>query len=121
MLDAFFDKKEWDSLDADLQAIVTYAAATTNMQVLSEFQAINNIAMGKLIDEGVQVKKYNKVLVDAVGKRAETVITKLASASSDSKAVFNHLIEFRNGMVQWGNYSEAAFLNARNVAKFKKV
>lgn len=121
ILDAFFDKKEWDALDADLQAIVTYAAATTNMQILSEFQAVNNIAMGKLIEEGVQVKQYNSELIGAIGKRAETIIPELASKSSDSKALFNHLIDFRNGMVQWGNYSEAAFLNARNVAQFKKV
>jgi len=121
ILDAFFDKKEWDSLDSELQAIVTYAAATTNMQVLSEFQAINNVAIGKLINEGVQVKKYSDNLIKAVGKRAESVIPALGAKSADSRAVFNHLIEFRNGMVNWGNYSEAAFLNARNVAKFKKV
>lgn len=121
ILDAFFDKKEWDSLDSELQDIVTYAAATTNMQVLSEFQAINNVAIGKLIEEGVQVKKYSDELLNAVGKRAETVIPALAGKSADSRAVFNHLIDFRNGMVNWGNYSEAAFLNARNVAKFNKV
>ena len=121
ILDAFFDKKEWDKLDSELQAIVTYAAATTNLQILSEFQAVNNVAMGKLIGEGVQVKKYNDELVAEIGKRAETVIPKLASASSESKALFNHLIDFRTGMVEWGNYSEAAFLNARNVANFQKV
>lgn len=121
ILDAFFDKKEWDKLDSDLQAIVTYAAATTNLQILSEFQAVNNVAMSKLIAEGVQVKKYNDTLIGAVGKRAESVIPKLASKSGDSKALFNHLIDFRSGMVQWGNYSEAAFLNARSVANFKKV
>lgn len=121
ILDAFFDKKEWDALTPELRAIVEYAAATTNMQILSEFQAVNNIAMGKLIAEGVQVKKYNDVLVNAVAKRAESVIPKLASKSGDSKQLFNHLVDFRDGMVNWGSYSEGAFLNARTSAKFKKV
>jgi len=121
ILDAFFDKKEWDSLTPELRAIVEYAAATTNMQVLSEFQAINNVAIGKLVDEGVQIKKYDDSLVNAVAKRAEKVIPNLGAKSADSKILFNHLIDFRNGMVQWGSYSEAAFMNARTAAKFKKV
>ena len=121
ILDAFFDKKEWDSLDADLQAIVTYAAATTNMQVLSEFQAINNVAIGKIIAGGTQVKKYNDKLIAAVGKRAETVIPELASKSANSKAIFNHVNDFRTGMLSWGSFSEEAFLSARTVAKFKNV
>lgn len=121
ILDAFFDKKAWDALTPELRSIVEYAAATTNLQVLSEFQAINNVAIGKLIGEGVQVKKYNDDLVNAVAKRAETVIPDLASKSANSKAMFNNLIEFRAGMVQWGGYSEAAFMNARTSANFKKV
>jgi len=121
VLDAFFDKKEWDSLDTDLKALVEYAAAATNLQILSEFQAINNVAIGKLIDAGVQVKEYNSDLIKAIGERAESIIPALGAKSADSKAIFNHLIDFRNGMVNWGNYSEAAFLNARNVAKYKKV
>lgn len=121
ILDAFFDKKEWDKLTPELRAIVEYGAATTNMQVLSEFQAVNNVAIGKLIGEGVQIKKYNDSLVNAVAKRAETIIPVLGAKTGDSKALFNHLIDFRNGMVQWGGYSEAAFMNARTAAKFKKV
>jgi len=121
ILDAFFDKKEWDSLTPELRAIVEYAAATTNMQVLSEFQAMNNVAIGKLVDEGVQIKKYDDSLVNAVAKRAEKVIPNLGAKSADSKILFNHVIDFRNGMVQWGSYSEAAFMNARTAAKFKKV
>jgi len=99
----------------------TVLDALTNLQILSEFQAINNVAIGKLIDAGVQVKEYNSDLIKAIGERAESIIPALGAKSADSKAIFNHLIDFRNGMVNWGNYSEAAFLNARNVAKYKKV
>jgi len=122
ILDGFFDMKEWNDLDDDLKQIVSHGATHTNLSILSKFQAINNTAMHKLVNEkGVQLRTYSDELIKAIGARATTVIPEIASASADAKALYNHIVEFRSGMLNWSNYSEAAFLAARVNASYEKI
>jgi TRAP-type mannitol/chloroaromatic compound transport system substrate-binding protein len=122
ILDGFFDLKEWNKLDDDLKQIVTHGAAHTNLMILSKFQAINNTAMHKLVNEnGVKLRTYSDELLKAIGERAATVVPDIASRSEDGKKLYNHIIDFRSGMLNWSNYSEAAFLAARVQAPFKKI
>ena len=122
ILDGFFDLKEWEKLDEDLKQVIIRGAAATNMFILSKFQAINNSALQKLVnDHGVKLHKYSDELIKAIGERATTVLPEVASRSADGKALFNHIIEFRRTMLDWSKYSEAEFLAARVAADFKKV
>ncbi|MEE2999193.1 MAG: TRAP transporter substrate-binding protein [Pseudomonadota bacterium] len=122
ILDGFFDIKEWEKLDSDLKQIIWRGSVTTNMFILSKFQAINNSALQKLTKtHGVKLNHYGDELINAVGTRAPEVISKIASKSANGKALYNHIVKFRSTMVDWSNYSEAAFLKARVAAKFKPV
>ncbi len=122
ILDGFFDMKAWNALDDDLKQIVTHGAAATNLFILSKFQAINNTAIGKLVSEnGVKLRTYSDELLSAIGERATTVLPEIASRSEDAKALYNHIIDFRAGMVNWSSYSEGSFMEARTKANFKKV
>ena len=122
VLDGFFDIKAWEKLNKTEQQIVIRGAAATNLFILSKFQAINNSAMRKLVkDHNVVLNQYSDELVEAIGKKATEVLPQIASQSSDAKSLFNHIIKFRDGMVDWSNYAEANFLNARIAAKFKTI
>ncbi|MEL6965420.1 MAG: TRAP transporter substrate-binding protein [Pseudomonadota bacterium] len=120
VLDGFFDIQAWKDLPNHLKEIVTRGAAATNLAILSKFQAVNNEAMAKLLDEhNVQLRQYSDELIEAIGMRATEVIPGLASKTEDAKALFNHLISFRDGMVNWSALSEGAFMQARVAAAFK--
>lgn len=122
ILDNFMDLKEWNALSDDLKQIVIRGSAATNLFILSKFQAINNTAMHKLVNEkGVNLLAYSDELIDAIGERAASVIPKIASRSPDAKLLYNHIIDFRSGMLNWSNYSEGTYLKARVAAKYKKV
>ncbi len=122
ILDGFFDLKEWEKLDEDLQQIVIRGAAATNLFILSKFQAANNSALQKLINEhNINLRPYSKELVEAIGQRATEVLPEVASRSADGKALFNHIINFRSTMLDWSGYSEANYLNARVAAQFKPI
>ena len=59
--------KEWEALDDELKAIVNHAAANTNLMVLSRFQAANNGALQKLINEhNVNLAPYSDELIQAI-------------------------------------------------------
>ena len=121
-LDAFFDKKAWDKLDAETKSVVEAAAAATNVWVLSKFQAINNTALGKLVKEHkVNLRTYSDELLTAIGERATEVIPSIAKKSKESTELYNSLINFRSGMVEWSAKAEGAFMNARTKANFKTI
>jgi len=69
----------------------------------------------------VKLRTYSDELLTAIGERAATVVPDIASRSADAKKLYNHIIDFRSGMLNWSNYSEAAFLAARVAAPFKKI
>jgi TRAP-type mannitol/chloroaromatic compound transport system substrate-binding protein len=122
ILDGFFDAKAWEALDDDLKAIVERGAAATNLFILSKFQAINNGALQKLVNEhGVKLRKYSDELVTAIGARAAELLPQIASKSPEGIELYNHIIGFRKGMTEWSSYAEADYLNARTAADFKKI
>ena len=122
ILDSFFDLNEYESLSDDVRAAVEYAAAQTNLMVLSRFQAANNSALQTLInDHDVNLAPYSDELISAIGERATTVIPEIASKDANAKELYNNLVSFRKTMVEWSGYSEGNFMNKRISANFSTV
>jgi len=117
VLDCFISKKEFDALDDGLRAIVESAAAMTNIKLLSFFQAVNNAAMDKLINEhNVQMREYNEDLLKAIGNRASTLLPEIAGKDPMSKELYENIIAYRKTSVNWARLSEGAFIKARDYA-----
>jgi TRAP-type mannitol/chloroaromatic compound transport system substrate-binding protein len=122
VLDSFFDINEWEKLDDSLKEIVKRGAASTNLFILSRFQAINNSALQKLTGEhNVQLKAYSTELLDAIGSRAADVLPEIASKSQDAKVIYNEIVNIRESMLDWSSYAEGNFMSARTAAKMKKI
>jgi len=122
VLDAFFDKGAWDSLNDTQRAAIEQAAMATNLGVLSRFQAVNNASLKKLVNEhGVQLKPYSDELLQAIGERTPEVTAELAKKSPEATKLYNSIVEWREGMVQWSGISEGKFMNARTSAPFKTI
>ncbi len=65
ILDSFFDLNEYESLSDDVRAAVEYAAAQTNLMVLSRFQAANISALQNIINEhNVNLAPYSDELIE---------------------------------------------------------
>jgi TRAP-type mannitol/chloroaromatic compound transport system substrate-binding protein len=122
ILDGFFDLAAWESLTDEQRLAVENAAAATNLWILSRFQAANNASLAKLVNEhGVQLRKYSEELLEAIGKRAPEVISEIASKSADATALYNNIVTFRKGMVEWSDKSEGAYIAARTYGDFKTI
>ncbi|MGJ8528055.1 TRAP transporter substrate-binding protein [Maritalea sp.] len=122
VLDSFFDKGAWDGLTDTQRSAIEQAAMATNLGILSRFQAVNNASLKKLVDEhGVQLKPYSDELLQAIGERTPEVTAELAKKSPEATKLYNSIVEWREGMVQWSGISEGKFMNARTSANFKTV
>ena len=116
VLDNFINLDAWNSLPADLQAIVEYANRAVNQTVLSEFTARNNDALDKLINEhGVELRPFPNEVLAGLGRLSGEVMNDLASQDDVSREVMDSILAFRETAKAWSMVSEEAFSSARGL------
>ena len=117
ILDCSIDLASWESLDESTKELVKTAAQATNLAVLSRFQAANDSAYQKLINEhGVQMRQLPDEVMNQIGQVAGEVCSEVASKDSASTELFNHIIKFRSSVLRWTSVSEKEYLRVRNLS-----
>ncbi len=82
------NRQVWDTLPADLQAIVRAAARDVNADMLDDYNARNMEALEELIAEGVEVKRLPDEVLDALQAAAPEVIDATAAADPVASRVW---------------------------------
>jgi TRAP-type mannitol/chloroaromatic compound transport system substrate-binding protein len=111
-LEVMFNKKEYDSLPKDLQAILDAVAMETNLWSLSEFEAGNGAALQELITKHkVELVKFPDELLDGLRKLAKETMEEEAAKDAMSKKVHEAFKKFKEQVGIWGSVSENAYYN----------
>jgi len=114
-LEGLVNKKAFDALPKDLQAIVKNAAWVVNQDMLAEYTARNNVALNTLVNKHkVDLRKFPEDVLDNLKKLGDEVVAEVANKNKLSKKVYTSYKKYRDNVVAWHNISERAFLNARN-------
>jgi TRAP-type mannitol/chloroaromatic compound transport system substrate-binding protein len=109
-LEAMINKKAWDSLPKDLQAIVDAATYKSNMWMLSEFEAKNNSALQVLINKHkVKVKQFPTKVLTQLKKMSKQVIDDVAAKDPASKKVYNSFLKFQKNIYSWNKLTEESY------------
>ncbi len=110
VIEMFINKAKWESLEPDLQEIVRAAAYRSNLWMLSQFEALNNDALQKLIGEHkVQLRRFPDDVLATLRKYTDEVLQELIEKDATSKKVYEHFDAFRKKVGAWANHSEAAY------------
>ncbi len=111
-LEVIFNKKAYESLPKDLQAIVDAVAAETNMWSLSEFEAGNGAALQTLISEhNVNLVRFPDPLMEDLRKLADETLEEEADKDAMSRKVHEAFKTFKAQVGVWGSVSENAYYN----------
>jgi len=111
-LEIMVNKRLFDSLPIDLQAILRAASFRLNMWVLSEFEAKNNEYLQKIINESdVQVKRINNETLSKLYTASKQTLEDIASNSAKTRKVYDQYKKFQADISEWSKYSEAAYHN----------
>jgi TRAP-type mannitol/chloroaromatic compound transport system substrate-binding protein len=114
-LEVIINQEALESLPADLQAIVKYAAQIVNADMLAEYTARNNAALKTLLNEhGVELRKFPEPLLKRLKDESEIVAQEMSEASPLAKEAYNSFIQFRKDVFAWHEISEAAVYRSRN-------
>ena len=109
MLEFFINKNLYDSLPADLQAILRTAAMHINLWVLSEMEAKNAEALGRLLQSGITLRRFPDEVIERLRAYTEEVILELTEKDPASRKVYASYDAFRRQAAQYSEITEKAF------------
>jgi TRAP-type mannitol/chloroaromatic compound transport system substrate-binding protein len=112
-LEYFANKRKFDKLPADLQAIIRTASAYINSWVLSEFEAKNHTYLTKMVEEeNVEIKSWPSPVLKELKEISLDVISEICQKDSKSRKIYEAYSSFQKSMSKWSSYSEKAFFNS---------
>jgi TRAP-type mannitol/chloroaromatic compound transport system substrate-binding protein len=115
MLEFIVNKDSLDALPDDLRAIVKVAARAVNQDMLDEYTARNNDALGSLIDEhGVQLRKLPDDVLDALWEGTRAAMDELVATDPMAAKVYASYRKFYRGVRNYHHISEQAYINTRD-------
>ena len=116
MLEVTVNKQAFESLPADLQAIVEVASRAINQDMLDEYTARNNAALQQLVDvHGVQLRKLPDDVIVALHKASDEALLDLAASDAMAQKVYDSFMAFYGGVRSYHHISEQAYINARDL------
>lgn len=114
MLELIVNADALAELPPDLQAIVTYAARAANQDMLDEFSARNNEALGALVDAGVKLRPLPEDVIATLYTNAVEARRKLVAADPMAGKIDASYADFAEDVRAWHEVSERAYLNVRD-------
>lgn len=113
-LECIVNQSAYDSLPADLQAIVSAACDAANIRMLSEYTARNADALQRLREQGeVSIKRFPDSVLAKLRAHSLELIDEMAGADADLARVRESYRSFYRRVYDWQEISERAMLDSR--------
>jgi len=111
VLELTVNQRAWDSLPADLQAIVNNAAMAENVRMLSEMEQKNLSALQELKDrDGIQIHRFPDDVLATLKTLTDETLIEEAEKNPEFKRVYQAYQAFRLQNDVWSDISENAYL-----------
>ena len=105
-LEFFINKKAYAALPADFQAIVDAATAVAARDMTAKYDAMNPIAIKRLVADGTKLKPFSKQIMDAGFKAAMEVFAEHEAKSPEFKKIHQDMRAFQRDQILWSRFSE---------------
>src|SRR5690554_312801 len=114
VLELIINQAAWDSLPADLQAIVTEAIRAGNADMLDDFTWNNARALSELKQADVQLRRFPDEVLQAMKQESALVLNDLASKSDLNQRIWDSMQAFQQQVTQMHKISEKELYNWRD-------
>jgi TRAP-type mannitol/chloroaromatic compound transport system substrate-binding protein len=113
-LECMVNKEAWDSLPADLQAIVRVSCQATVMDSLSEFTYNNGIALKKLLEEhNVKLRRFPNEVLEHLDRISKDLMIEMAAEDELMGRIYASFQAYMEIVRPWTDISDRALLNLR--------
>ncbi|WP_026986345.1 TRAP transporter substrate-binding protein [Fodinicurvata fenggangensis] len=116
LLDAFINLDVWGRLDSTERTLLQTAARLAHQQTQSEFQAHNQSALRRMVEEqGIELFALSDQTLASLADLSGEVMNDLAAVDPFSHEVFQSILRFRQDLHGWSKYTDLAMLQARQL------
>ena len=112
VLEFFANKKLFDTLPPDLQAIMKSASAQVNQWSLANMETQNSIYLEKLVDEGIDIRRFSDEILLQLRNFTDEVIDEITGKNPFAKKVYQSYNDFRKKATEWSKLTEKVFYNS---------
>lgn len=115
-LECMVNKKKYDELPKDLQAIIDAACAKSNMWSLCEFEAQNNKYLKELVEKhNVQLRQFPDDVLAQLKKYNDELLKELAAKDPLTKKICDAYLAFQKQYEEWNAVSEERYAKLKHL------
>lgn len=108
-MDVLVNQSAWEKLPKTYQAILQTAAVEANMNMLSQYEALNREALTKLLAGGTKLVPYSPEILQAAEKEAFALYEENASKDATFRQVYQQWQQFREQIYQWNRINQLSY------------
>ncbi|WP_413199157.1 TRAP transporter substrate-binding protein [Nostoc piscinale] len=110
-LDVLVNLNAWNKLPQEYQQILKAATLEANMNMLTEYDALNGAALSRLIAGGTQLTPYSQEILQAAQRIALEIYEENATKDTNFKQVYEQWKNFRQQVYNWNRVNELSYAN----------
>ena len=108
-LSFFMNLDKWNELPAGYKSLLRTAAMAASTDMTAKYDALNPIALRKLVGGGAQLKAFPNDLLQAAYKASGDLYTELSAKSPAFKKILDHQMAFRDAVYPWWQISDYTY------------
>jgi TRAP-type mannitol/chloroaromatic compound transport system substrate-binding protein len=113
-LECIINREAWESLPEDLQNIVEVACQAANLDMTSEYMALNADSLRQLeADPDVEILRFPEPVLENLKRLTYQVVEELAANDARVARVWDSYRAFLEASIPWQRISEEAYLRTR--------
>ena len=116
-LDFYINAKAFAALTPEYQAIVEAATAVAARDMTAKYDAVNPLALKRLVAAGTKLMPFSKAIMDAGFKAAMEVFAEHDAKSPEFKKIHQDMRAFQRDQLLWARFSENAYNNYMETVK----
>ena len=122
MISVYINAKEYAKLPKEYQHALQIAAADCHIKMIARYDYLNPIAVKKLLDRGVVLRKFSDEIMKAAQEVAFDMYSDLEKKNKTWAAVYKPWKQFRDSQYAWHSLAEQGFADfASSQADLSKI
>jgi TRAP-type mannitol/chloroaromatic compound transport system substrate-binding protein len=121
MVHVQINREKWEQLPKNYRAILTSAAAHAHNAMVARYDALNPIALKKLIASGTQLRPFSETILDACFKAANEVYAEISAKNEDFRKHWESVKAFRADQYLWLQLADTSYDNYMVIQQRKKT
>ncbi|MEL6441305.1 MAG: TRAP transporter substrate-binding protein [Cyanobacteria bacterium J06621_8] len=110
-LDVLVNKSQWEQLPVEYQEIFKTAAMEANLNMLSQYDALNREALKTIINGKTKLTSYPMEVLQAAQKASLAYYADESEKSPAFKKVYDQWNQFRTAIAEWNKINELSYAN----------